>query len=179
LNYACDEAFKVLKKLPTTSHVLTQPNIAKPFDIYYYDFGTSLGGVLMQESQVISYSSRQLRHHEEHFPTHNLELAPVVMALRTWRHYLLLNAIHIYTDHESLKYIFTQPDLYMRQQRWLELIKDYELEVYYHLGKANAIVNTLSCKPHCNYLLVVHLTREESSTLVLPNLSLFNIILEG
>jgi hypothetical protein len=76
-----------------------------------------------------------------------------------------------------LKYIFTQPDLNMRQRRWLELIKDYELEVHYHPGKANVIADTQNCKVHFNYLLVVRLTGEESNTRVLPNLSLFNITL--
>jgi hypothetical protein len=80
---ACDEAFELLKKLLTTSHVLAQPNTAKPFDVYCDASGTGLGGVLMQEGRVISYSSRQLRRHEEHCPTHDLELAVVVMALRT------------------------------------------------------------------------------------------------
>jgi hypothetical protein len=69
----------------------------------------------MQEGRVISYSFRQLRHHEEHYPTHDLELVAVVMALWTWRHYLLGNVVHNYTDHKSLKYIFTQLDLNMRQ----------------------------------------------------------------
>jgi hypothetical protein len=99
------------------------------------------------------------------------------MALWTWRHYLPGNVVHIYTDHKSLKYIFTQPDLNMRQRRWLELIKDYELEVHYHLGKANIVVDVLSRKAHCNCLPAIRLTREESSTRVLPNLSLFNITL--
>jgi hypothetical protein len=85
--------------------------------------------------------------------------------------------IHIYTDHKSLKYIFTQPDLNMRQRRWLELIKDYELEVHYYPGKANIVVDMLSRKAHCNYLPAVCSTGEESSTRVLPNLSLFNITL--
>jgi hypothetical protein len=128
----CDEAFQTLKKLLTTSPVLVQPDIAKSFDMYCNVSGTGLGCALMQEGRVISYSSQQLRHHEEQYPTHVLELAVVVMALRTWRHYLLGNVVHIYMDHNSLKYIFTQPDLNMRQQRWLELIKDYELEVHYH-----------------------------------------------
>jgi hypothetical protein len=72
--------------------------------------------------------------------------------------------IHIYTDHKSLKYNFTQPDLNMRQRRWLELIKDYELEVHYHPGKANVVVDALSHKAHCNYLPAVRSTGEESST---------------
>ena len=61
---------------------------------------------------------------------------------------------NIYTDHKSLKYIFTQADLNMRQRRWLELIKNYDLEVYYHPGKANVVADALSCKAHCHCLSV-------------------------
>jgi hypothetical protein len=82
--------------------VLAQPDTTKPFDAYCDASGTGLGGVLMQEGRVISYSSRQLRRHEEHYPTHDLELAAVVMTLRTWRHYLPGNAVHVYTDHKNL-----------------------------------------------------------------------------
>jgi hypothetical protein len=144
--------------------VLAHPDTAKPFDVYCDASGTGIGGVLMQEGRVISYSSRQLRRHEEHYPIHDFELAAVVMALRMWYHYLLGNVVHIYMDHKSLKYIFTQLDLNMRQQRWLELIKDYELEVHYHPRKANIVADTLSHKAHCNYLPAVCLTGEESST---------------
>jgi hypothetical protein len=61
---------------------------------------------------------------------------------------------NIYTDHKSLKYIFTQADLNMRQRRWLELIKDYDLEVHYHPGKANVVADALSRKAHCHCLSV-------------------------
>jgi hypothetical protein len=173
----CDEAFKHLKMLLTTSPVLAYPDMTKPFNVYCDASSSGLGGVLMQEGQDISYSSRQLRRHEEHYPTHDLELAATVMALRTWRHYLLGNVFHIYIDHKSLKYIFTQPDLNMRQRWWLELIKDYELEVHYHPGKANIVADALTRKAHYNYLPAVRLTGEDSSTQVLPNLSFFNITL--
>jgi hypothetical protein len=93
--------------------MLAQPNSTKSFDVYCDASGTGLGGVLMQEGRVISYSLRQLKSHEEHYPTHDLELVAVVMALRTWRHYLLGDVVHISTDHRSLKYIFTQLDLNM------------------------------------------------------------------
>jgi hypothetical protein len=126
---------------------------------------------------VISYSSRQLRCHRENYPTHDLELAAVVMALRTWRYYLLGNVVHIYTNHKSLKYIFTQRGMNMRQRRWLELIKVYELEVHYHPSKANVVVDALSHKVHYNYLPAVRLTGEESNARVLPDLSLYNITL--
>jgi hypothetical protein len=145
-------------KLLITTPMLAHPNTTKPFDVYCDASGTGLGGVLMQEGQVISYSSRQLRPHEEHYPTHDLEIVAVVMALRTWWHYLLESMVHIYTDHKSLKYIFTQPDLNMRQQMWLELIKDYELEGHYHPSKANIVADVLSRKAHCNYLPVVRLS---------------------
>ena len=107
----------------------------------------------MQEGRVIAHASRQLRKHEVNYPTHDLELAAVVHALKIWRYYLLGNVCHIYTDRKSLKYIFTQPEMNMRQRRWLELIKDYNLEVHYHPGKANVVVDALSRKSHCNSLL--------------------------
>jgi hypothetical protein len=107
---------------------------------------------------VISYSSRQQRRHEEHYPTHDLELAAVVMELRMWHHYLLGNVVHIYMVQKSLKYIFTQLDLNMRKRRWPELIKDTKLEVHYHPGKSNVLADALSHKAHCNYLPAVHVT---------------------
>jgi hypothetical protein len=144
--------------------VLAQPDIAKSFDVYCDASSTDLRCVLMQEGRVISYSSRQLRHHEEHYPIHDLELVAVVLALRMWWHYLFGNVVHIYTDHKSLKYIVTQPDLNMTQWRWHKLIKDYELEMHFHPGKANVVVDMLGHKAHYNYLPTVHLTGEESST---------------
>ncbi|WVZ70797.1 hypothetical protein U9M48_019434 [Paspalum notatum var. saurae] len=148
----CEEAFGTLKKLLTTAPVLAQPDITKPFDVYCDASGSGLGCVLMQEGRVIAYASCQLRKHEVNYPTHDLELLAVVYALKKWRHYLLGNTCHIYTDHKSLKYIFTQPELNMRQRRWLELIKDYDLEVHYHPGKANVVADALSRKAHCNFI---------------------------
>jgi hypothetical protein len=138
----------------TTAPVLAPPDIEKPFDVYYDASGSGLGCVLMQEGRVIAYASRQLRRHEEHYPTHDLELAAVVHALKIRRHYLLGNICHLYTDHKSLKYIFTQSELNMRQRRWLELIKDYDLEIHYHPGKANVVADALSRKASCHSLTV-------------------------
>jgi hypothetical protein len=126
----CNEAFEELKVLLTTAPVLAQPDIEKPFDVYCDASGSGLRCVLMQEGWVIAYASRQLRRHEEHYPTHDLGLAAVVHALKKWHHYLLGNTCHLYTDHKSVKYIFTQLELNMRQRRWLELIKDYDLEIH-------------------------------------------------
>jgi hypothetical protein len=104
----------------------------------------------MQDGKVVSYASRQLRKHEENYPTHDLELAAVVHALKIWRHYLIGHGCEIYSDHKSLKYIFTQNDLNLRQRRWLELIKDYDFGINYHPGKANVVADALSRKKYCN-----------------------------
>ena len=96
-----------MKNLLTTAPVLAQPDIDRPFDVYCDASKTGLGGVLMQDGRVIAYASRQLKKHEVNYPTHDLELAAMVHALKIWRHYLLGNKVHIFTDHKSLKYIFT------------------------------------------------------------------------
>ncbi|WVZ53404.1 hypothetical protein U9M48_004350 [Paspalum notatum var. saurae] len=149
---ACQKAFEELKKRLTTAPVLTFSDMHKPFSVYCDASRLGLGYVLMQEGKVIAYASRQLRDHEKNYPTHDLELAAVVHALKVWRHYLFGQKCDIYTDHKSLKYIFTQTELNMRQRRWLELIKDYDLEIHYHPGKANVVADALSRKSQISLL---------------------------
>jgi hypothetical protein len=148
-NEKCEEAFHTLRAHLTTTPVLAQPDKSKAFDVYCDASGIRLGCVLMQNNRVIAYASRALRTYEQNYPTHDLELAAVIHALKIWSHYLMGTKCNIYTDQKSLKYIFTQADLNMRQRHWLELIKDYDLEVHYHLGKANVVADALSCKAHC------------------------------
>jgi hypothetical protein len=143
----CEESFQELKKRLVSAPILTMPDVTKDFVIYCDASKLGLGSVLMQEGKVIAYLSRQLKPHEENYPTHDLELAAVVHALKTWRHYLIGNRCDIYTDHKSLKYIFTQRELNMRQRRWIELIKDYDLSIHYHPGKANVVADALSREP--------------------------------
>jgi hypothetical protein len=177
----CEEAFLTSKKLLTTTPVLAQPDIEKSFDVYCDTSCMGIGGVLIQDGHAIAYASRQLQCHEEHFPTLDLELLTVVHALKVWRHYLLGNLVHIYPDHKSLKYLFTQPNLNMRQQRWLVLIKDYELEVHYHPEKLNMVADALSRKHRCNHLTIQShpscCDLEESSLRVVPHGRLNNIAL--
>ena len=103
---------------------------------------------------MVAYASRQLRKHELNYPTHDLELAAVVHALKIWRHYIMGTKCQVYTDHKSLKYIFTQKDLNLRQRRWFELIKDYDLEIHYHPGKANLVADALSRKEHVHSAII-------------------------
>jgi hypothetical protein len=150
----CEDSFHTLRRHLTTTPVLAQRDNTKSFDVYCDATGTGLGCVLMQDNQVIAYASRALRPHEQNYPTHDLELAAVVHALKIWRHYLMGAHCNIYTDHKSLKYIFTQANLSMRHRGWLELIKDYDLEVHYHPGKANVVADVLSHKAQCNCLTI-------------------------
>jgi ribonuclease HI len=156
----CQASFEELKKRLTTTPVLIMPDIHKGFDVYCDASQQGLGCVLMQEGKVVAYASRQLRKHEQNYPTHDLELAAVVHALKIWRHYMIENKCQIFTDHKSLKYIFTQKDLNLRQRRWLELIKDYNLDIQYHPGKANVVADALSRKSQTN-MLIGHLLPQE------------------
>ena len=94
----------------------------------------------------MAYASRQLKMHERNYPTHDLELAAVVFALKLWRHYLYGSKFEVFSDHKSLKYLFDQKELYMRQRRWLEFLKDYDFELVYHPGKVNVVADALSRK---------------------------------
>ncbi|GKA83275.1 retrotransposon protein, putative, ty3-gypsy subclass, partial [Tanacetum coccineum] len=110
------------------------------------DLQSSLGTVLMQRENVISYASRQLKIHEKNYTTHDLELGAVVFALKIWRHYLYGTKCTVFTDHKSLQHILNQKELNMRQRRWLELLSDYDCEIRYHPGKANVVADALSRK---------------------------------
>ena len=89
-------------------------------------------------------ASRQLKKHKIDYPMHDLEFATMVFALKIWRHYLYGEKVEIYMDHKSLKYLFSQKELNMRQHRWIELFKDYDCDILYHPGKANVVADALS-----------------------------------
>ena len=102
--------------------------------------------VLMQSRRVVAYGSRQLKNHEQSYPTQDMKLAAIVFALKVWCHYLYGELFEVFWDHKSLKYIFTQRDLNMRQRMWIEYLEDYDLTLNYHPGKANVVANALSRK---------------------------------
>nr|GEY76376.1 hypothetical protein [Tanacetum cinerariifolium] len=138
------KSFEELKRRLVSSPVLTLPSRTGGYQIYSDASKKGLGNVLMQHGKVIAYASRQLKQYEENYPTHNLELAVVVFCFKIWRHYLYGETCDVFTDHKSLKYIFTQKELNMRQRRWLEILKDYDINIQYHPGKANVVADALS-----------------------------------
>nr|GEX50687.1 reverse transcriptase [Tanacetum cinerariifolium] len=141
-----ETSFEELKQHLVSAPILTLPSGSGGFQIYSDASKKGLGCVLMQHGKVIAYASRQLKPYEVNYPTHDLELAAVIFALKIWRHYLYRESCDVFTDHKSLKYIFTQRDLNMRQRRWLELLKDYDTNIQYHPGKANVVADALSRK---------------------------------
>jgi hypothetical protein len=97
-----------------------------------------------------------------------------VHALKIWRHYRISHRCEIYSDHKSLKYIFTQNDLNLRQRRWLELIKDYDLRINYHPGKANVVADALSRKKYCNATFAKRIRPELHKEIKYLNLTIVN-----
>ena len=142
----CEESFQTLKEKLTSAPVLTLPEGNEGFEVHSDASYQGLGCVLMQHKRVVAYTSRQLKKHELNYPTHDLELAAVIFTLKTWRHYLYEATCQIFTDHKSLKYLFTQKELNLRQRRWMELLKDYDCTINYHPGKANVVADALSRK---------------------------------
>ena len=154
----CEESFQKLKMLLTTTPVLIIPERGIGYTVYCDASKEGMGIVLMQLGKVVAYGSRQLKDHERNYPTHDLELGAVVFALKCWRHYLYGEKFEVFSDHKSLKYIFTQRDLNMRQRRWMEYLEQYDFDLQYHPGKANVVADALSRKTRCS---VAYMAAEE------------------
>ena len=145
-NDLCEKAFQELKRRLTSTPILIVPERGQRYTVYCDASKAGLRCILMQSGRVVAYGSRQLKNHEQNYPTHDMELAAIVFALNIWRHYLYGEQFEVYSDHKSLRYIFTQRDLNMRQRRWMEFLEDYDFTLHYYPGKANAVANALSWK---------------------------------
>ena len=127
--------------------------------------------------KVAAYASTQLKSHEKNYPTHDLELAAIVFALKIWRHYLYGEKYFIYTDYKSLKYLPSQQELTLRQHRWIELIKDYDCVIDYHPRKANVVADALSRKSmQPLQALNAHLSLSEDDAIVVELMARPNLL---
>ena len=122
-----EEAFLKLKQLLTNAPLFVIPDGNQGLAVYTDACGTGLGAVLMQKGKVIAYASQQLKPHEVRCPTHDLELATIIFALKIWRHYLLGERSELYINHKSLRYLFSRKELNMRQRWWLLMILVYSI----------------------------------------------------
>jgi hypothetical protein len=153
-NEKCEKSFQELKRRLMAAPVLCLPEEGKTHALYTDASKEGLGVVLLQDRKVIAYASQKLKPHEVNYPTHDLELAAIVFALKKWRHYLYGAEYEVFTDHKSLKYIFTQKDLNLRQRRWMEFLEEYRCPINYHPSKANVVADALSCKVRMAWLRV-------------------------
>nr|GFC42149.1 reverse transcriptase [Tanacetum cinerariifolium] len=158
-----EKSFEDLKQRLVSAPVLNLPSGSGGFHIYSDASKKGIGCVLMQHGKVITYASRQLKPYEVNYHSHDLELAAVVFALKIRRHYLYGELCDVFTDHKSLKYIFTQRELNMRQRRWLELLKDYDTNILYHPGKANVVADALSRKSSMIAVIKIKEAQKEDS----------------
>ncbi|XP_027158420.1 uncharacterized protein LOC113760043 [Coffea eugenioides] len=184
----CESSFQELKKRLTSAPVLVLPDGGEGYAVYSDASREGLGCVLMQMGKVVAYASRKLKPYEQNYPTHDLELAAVIFALKKWRHYLYGVTFEVFTDHKSLKYLFSQKELNLRQRRWVEFLEDYDCSINYHPGKANVVADALSRKAQVAGLMVKEWDmleeisgwnpRLENLKVLLGNLSLKSPLLE-
>ena len=110
----------------------------------------AIGAVLMQDKKIVAYESRKLNFAELNYRVHEKELLAVIHSLKVWRHYLLGVKFKIETDHQSLRYLSTQPNLSRRQCRWMEWLQEFDFDIEYVKGKENVVADALSRRPLAN-----------------------------
>ena len=141
-------AFESLKQALCTAPVLRVADPGLPFTLHTDASNVAIGAVISQEdesgSRPVAFMSRTLEPRETKYPVHERELLAIVCALRHWRHYLMGSKILVATDHHSLKFLKGQRTISDRQTRWMETLKDYDLNIEYIPGKTNVVADALS-----------------------------------
>lgn len=145
------EAFKTIKQAVVSAPVLKTPDSSLPFVVTVDASGYAVGASLSQDQgkglQPIAFMSKKMLPAERNYPVHEQELLAVILALREWRHYLHGQRFKVITDHHSLKYLQTQPQLSRRQTRWNEFLAEFDFETEYQKGKTNVVADALSRRP--------------------------------
>ena len=115
-----------------------------------------LGGVLTKDGHIICYESHKLKEHERNYGTRDLELAIVIHALKMWWHYLMGRKIMLLTNNSGLKHLFSQPDLNVRQERWLVFLSEFNFDVRHIKGKENKVAYALSQRISAIYEIIIN-----------------------
>ena len=147
----CEAAFNQLKKQIADQPTLILPRENVPFVVQTDASGYAVGASLMQDIgsglQPIAFISKKLLPAETRYPTHEQELLSIVVALRTWRHFLHGTKFIVQTDHHSLVHFMKQPNLSNRQARWSEFLQQFDFTIQYKPGPTNVVADALSRRP--------------------------------
>jgi hypothetical protein len=167
---AHQKAFETLKATMQTGPVLVLPDPKLPFVVHTDASGFAVGAVLMQDQgkglQPIAFMSKKMLDAETRYPVHEQELLAIIHALNAWRHYLHGAKFKVMTDHHSLRYFKTQPQLSGRQSRWKDVIANFDFDIEYLKGEANPVADGLSRRPdhqHSSELLACSISALASS----------------
>ena len=142
------EAFNALKQALLSAPVLQLADVDKEYIVTCDASDFAVGAVLSQNhddgEHPVAYESRKMNTAEGNYLTHERELLAVIHALRTWRHYLSSKKFIVVTDHYSLQYLRTQPNLSKRQARWLDFVAEFDFGIVHSPGKSNVVADALS-----------------------------------
>jgi predicted aspartyl protease len=142
-----EKAFEAIKKLMSEAITLAIVDEDEPFVLQTDASDLGIGGVLLQKGSPVAVTSRKLNVHELNYPVHEKEMLAVVNAVKKFRHYIEGRPVEVQTDHNSLKFVFTQQLLSRRMTRWMEELAQYDLEIKYLPGGANLFADYLSRHP--------------------------------
>lgn len=166
-----EQAFVALKTAMTTTPTLALPDFSTPFVIQTDASGDGIGAVLSQHGRPLAFMSRALGVMKQNWSTYVREMLAIVIAIRTWRPYLLGRRFTIQTDQRSLRFLLEQRILTPEQQKWMAKLVGYDYEIMYKPGMANAAADALSpCSIHSTNFFLGGVTRAGKIRSVPPTL---------